>query len=390
MVSDMLTLGFIINPIAGMGGRVGLKGTDGPEVYQEALERGAEPSSREEMIKSIAALRRFIQGKPVFCALLCGDSMGGDRVDEAIYRINDIEVRYVYESVSDPTTSRDTVDAVKAMMDEGADLILFAGGDGTARDIIRGMEEYTSPEPCMILGVPAGVKMHSSVFALSPGSAGELAAAFVKGDTYPSDREVMDVDEDNYRSGVLSVRLYGYARVPILEGKVQHSKSTEYGNDGMDKEGIAEEMTFTIEEDDGHVYFLGAGSTLYEIKKRLGIEGALLGVDAVRGRELIGKDIWEKQMLDILEKYPGKIKIVLAPIGRQGFLLGRGNQQFSPDVIRRVGVENILTVSTRAKMDEIDRLIIYTGDRELDERFPKFLKVLTAPGRYRMVRVRIA
>ena len=388
MVSEKLILGFIVNPVAGMGGRVGLKGTDGPEIYREALERGAEPLSRELMVRSIAVMGKFIQGRSVFRALVCGGCMGGDGVNEAISSIDGVEVEYVYRSEYDTTTPQDTVNAAKVMMDEGTDLIIFSGGDGTARDIIRGLGEQASPAPCMILGVPAGVKMHSSVFALSPESAGELAAAFVKGDTYPSDREVIDVDEENYRNGLLSVKLHGYARVPVLEGKLQHSKSVDYGDDRLDKEGIAEEMAFTIEEDEEYLYFLGAGSTLYGIKKELEIKGTLLGVDAVKGRELTGRDIWERQMLDMLEKHP--VKIILAPIGRQGFLLGRGNQQFSPEVIRRVGVENILVVATRAKMDEIDNLIIYTGDRELDDCFPKFLRVLTSPGRYRMVRVKVA
>ena len=385
--SGIKRIGVVVNPIAGMGGRVGLKGTDGRETYEEAVKRGAEPSSLEQMIVSIVALRKVLRDGLLFGALICGGSMGGTRLHEAIASINGATVRSVYDPV-DPSTSLDTVNAVKVMIDEGADLIMFAGGDGTVRDIVRGTEQHDPSEPSLILGVPAGVKMHSSVFALSPESAGELAAAFLEGDTYPSDREVMDVDEENYRNGVLRVKLHGYARVPVQEGRLQPSKSTEYKDDRADKEGIAEEMAFTINENGDDVFFLGAGTTLYEIKKRLGIEGTLLGVDAVRGGELIRRDVWEKQMLDILEEGPARI--ILAPIGRQGFLLGRGNQQFSPEVIRRVGVENILVVSTRAKMDEMDKLIIYTGDRELDERFPKFLRVLTSPGRYRMVEVRIA
>ena len=385
--SGMKRIGIVVNPIAGMGGRVGLKGTDGRETYEEAVRRGAEPSSLEQMIRSIVFLRKVIKDGRLFTALLCEGSMGGTRLHGAISTIGGASVRSVYDPV-DPTTSLDTINAVKAMIDEGVDLIMFAGGDGTVRDIVRGMEQHDQSEPCLILGVPAGVKMHSSVFALSPESAGELAAAFLEGDTYPSDREVMDVDEENYRNGVLSVKLHGYARVPMLEGRLQPSKSTEYKDDRADKEGIAEEMAYTIKENGDNVFFLGAGTTLYEIKKRLGIEGTLLGVDAVRAGELVQKDIWERQMLDILEDGPGRM--ILAPIGRQGFLLGRGNQQFSPGVIRRVGIENILVVSTRAKMDEMDKLVIYTGDRELDERFPKFLRVLTSPGRYRMVGVRIA
>jgi len=383
--SGIKRIGLIINPIAGMGGRVGLKGTDGRETYEEAVKRGAQPVSTPLMIVCLDAMIRFFSAGSRVLFLLCRGSMGGEILGNILIRTEGVELEYLPETGDEPTTAADTMRAAEAMIEKGAELIVFAGGDGTARDVLIARKGSPSTDLPMMLGVPAGVKMHSSVFALSPEAAGEIMAAFARGETGSSLREVMDIDETDYRNGSLTARLYGYAPVPSLAGMVQHSKCSDVKDDELEKEDIAEEMYHEIMENRGEVYFLGAGTTVFAVKKRLGVAGSLLGVDAVRGDELIGKDIWEKHMLELLR---GNIcKIVLTPIGRQGFLIGRGNQQFSPEVLGKVGIENIRVISTGSKLDEINELIIYTGDRELDERFPKFVRVLVRPDRYRMVKV---
>ncbi|MDP6155105.1 MAG: ATP-NAD kinase family protein [Candidatus Thermoplasmatota archaeon] len=379
----MLKIGLIINPIAGMGGRVGLKGTDGEPTYTEALRRGGEPVSYYCMGQCIRSFRSHFESGGMITFFICNSSMGSEKVESMLASIENIRLSHCYDSGGLPTTAADTLNAVLKMTEEGAELLCFAGGDGTARDLLSGIENSgVDPKP-LLLGVPAGVKMHSSVFALSPEAAGEILAAYVAGKTDLEDREIMDIDEDNYRRGILTAKLHGYASVPVLKGMVQHSKSAGIVDEEMEKEGIAEEIAHDIEADNENIYFLGAGTTVFAVKKRLGINGSLLGVDAVMGREMIGKDVWDEQMLDMLDGSTGKI--ILTPIGRQGFLLGRGNQQFSAEVLETVGIHNIRVISTRGKLDEIENMIIYTGDRALDDQFPKFMKVLVGPDRFKMV-----
>ena len=403
MSNHIKTIGLIINPIAGMGGRVGLKGTDSEEILREAVERGAVRSSPDRMLDFVDALVRFDTGRGSKRFLLCRGAMGGRKLHDRLASIDNTFCEYVFSPKSSDTTADDTVNAVEAMAGRGVGLIVFAGGDGTARNVLEGLmgprgnstarnvgegRELRKDNSPQMLGVPTGVKMHSSVFALSPGAAGDVVGAFLRGEATSSEREVMDIDEANYRSGILTAKLYGYARAPVLPGLVQAAKSTDVKDDSAEKEGIAEEMAYEIGKDHDTVYLLGAGTTVYAIKEKLDIDGTLLGVDAVMDGVAIGLDIWERQIMTILDRRPGKI--VLAPIGRQGFLLGRGNQQFSPEVIREVGTEKIIVVSTRAKLLELDHLVIYTGDRELDEKFPDYIKVLVGLDRYRMMKVRIA
>jgi len=263
----MKRIGIVVNPIAGMGGRGGLKGTDGRETYEEAIKRGAQPVSEREMVVCLEAMIRFVPRGMKACFLLCRGSMGSGRLGNNLTRTEGMELKYVFEAGDGLTSAVDTMRAVRAMVDEGAELIVFAGGDGTARDVLKTREVSSSKDLPMILGVPAGVKMHSSVFARSPEAAGEIMAAFVRGGTRISRREVMDIDENNYRNGSLTARLYGYAPVPSLVGMVQHSKSSDVGDDELEKEGIAEEMYHEIMDNSEEVYFLGAGTTVFAVKK---------------------------------------------------------------------------------------------------------------------------
>ena len=403
MNTDVNTIGLIVNPIAGMGGRVGLKGTDTGEILSEAVERGAKPTSRSHLLDFVDSMFRFGPEAKGVKFLICRGEMGGTLLKERLLASGCNDVHEVYGIDEGMTSGQDTMEAVKEMVGRDVSLIVFAGGDGTARDVLKGLSETQTDGPegeaqegpelrkeglPHILGVPTGVKMHSSIFALSPTVAGEVAAAFLMGKTTSSEREVMDIDEADYRSGVLTAKLYGYARVPVLQGMIQAAKSTDVANDSAEKEGLAEEMAYEIEKDPDTVYFLGAGTTVFAIKNRLEMEGTLLGVDAVLDGVVIGLDTWERHILGILDRRRGKI--VVAPVGRQGFLLGRGNQQFSPEVIREVGPENIIVVATRTKLQELDHLVIYTGDEELDAGFPEYMKVIVGLDRYRMVKVRIA
>ncbi|KYK30807.1 MAG: hypothetical protein AYK19_17725 [Theionarchaea archaeon DG-70-1] len=330
-------IGLIVNPVAGLGGTVGLKGTDG--LTEKALQLGAVPHSERRAVRMLKQLRLNV------CT--CGGTMGAEAAQEA-----GIDYTVVYEP-SCTTTREDTVKAVKAM-EEQVDLLVFCGGDGTARDV-------SSVTDTPILGIPAGVKMYSACFAMTPESAAETVHLFVDGTIKTGFCEILDIDEELYRKGVLSVKLFGYAQVP-KHRKVQGSKHV--GNDDYQKREIASFITELLREDT--VYIIGAGTTTKAIGDALKVDKTLLGADILKGRTLVKKDCSEKDILEILEKET-KAKIIVSPIGGQGFIFGRGNQQLSPKVIRHVGTENIIVVAAPEKVVSTPVLHVDTGDRELDK-----------------------
>jgi predicted polyphosphate/ATP-dependent NAD kinase len=330
-----MRLGFVVNPIAGMGGRVGLKGTD--DKVEEARARGAEPRSPDRARRALVALADRV---PDVTVLTWGAPMGADLAHGAGF---DPEV--LGDPAGAETTAADTQAAVEAFVDAGVDLILFAGGDGTAADVADALEGTETS----MLGVPGGVKVYSSVFAVSPEDAADVIATYERTER----REVMDIDEDEYREGSVNPELRAVARVPVGEN-LQSSKQTGSGNVEAVAEGVADGV------EPGVTYVLGPGSTVGEIKDRLGFEGSPLGVDVWRDGEVLARDASEAEILDALGE---RNVIVVSPIGGQGFIFGRGNPQLSPSVIRRCEVE---VVASRAKLDDIGRLRVDTDDPDLD------------------------
>lgn len=372
----MRRIGFVCNPIAGMGGRVGLKGTDGN--VEAARERGAEPRAPD---RALAALRSLKERLPDAEILTCGDPMGEAEAREAGF-----EPAIVYEP-GEETTAADTHEAVAAFLARGVDLVLFVGGDGTATDVAEAVNEEGHETP--ILGVPAGVKVYSSVFGVTPGDAGRIAAAF---DATES-REVSDIDEDAYRNGEVRTTLRAVVNVPVAE-ELQSSKQLGGGS----IEGLAN--GFAAEIDPEITYIFAPGSTVGAIEEALGFEGTPLGVDVWRdvsesdadsetdrgvncpGRgELLVRDGSESEILAALGENNA---IVVSPIGGQGFLFGRGNQQISPDVIRRSEIE---IVASRSKLDEIGVLRVDTGDSDLDEELRGWVRVRVGRVEHRMLQI---
>ncbi|MEA2027198.1 MAG: ATP-NAD kinase family protein, partial [Chloroflexota bacterium] len=330
-------LGLIVNPIAGLGGRVGLKGTDGEGVAARALELGAQPRA---MARTAAALSRLATAWPVERTrptLLCGASDLGESAAEAA----GWECSVVGGDTPPETTADDTQRVAAALVEAGIDVLLFAGGDGTARDISEAVGE-TIP----VLGIPAGVKIQSAVFATSPGAAGEVTAHFLAGSTRRTiEREVLDLDEEAYRKGHVRPRLHGLMRVP--EGRLlQSRKAPTPASDGATMESIAAEVESLLKP--GRRYILGPGTTTRAVAQRLGIDNTLVGVDVALadtdGAHLEVRDAAEADLLALTTKGPSSI--VVTPIGGQGFLFGRGNQPISPDVIRTVGLDHIVVVAT--------------------------------------------
>lgn len=354
-------IGVVVNPIAGMGGRVGLKGTDGKVAEARAL--GATPRSPGRAVDALKSLRRH--GASVEIELLAfGGQMGADEAREA---------GFVPQVVGEPalleTSAQDTRAAVRRFVAAGVDLILFVGGDGTAVDVARTLDELGSDIP--ILGVPAGVKTYSAVFAVNPPAAGRVAANFER----VEQREINDLDEEAYRAGLVRAELRAVANVPV-DDELQGSKDV-LGGDGM--EGIAAGFLDHVEA--GVTYILCPGSTVGAIKKALQFDGSPLGVDVWRAGDVLVTDANEEQILAHLGE---RNVIVVSPIGGQGFIFGRGNQQVSPDVIRRAEVE---VVASRQKLHDLSVLRVDTGDPRLDESLRGWIKVRIGRFEYRMVKV---
>jgi len=353
----MKRIGLIVNPVAGMGGSVGLKGTDGN--VEEARKRGAVPHALERAKIALALLAK----SPDLAFVTCSGAMGEDALKEA--GITRYQVLYHYSGES---SSADTKKAVRTFLGAGVDLVLFCGGDGTARDVF----DVTGTD-VPLLGIPAGVKMYSAVFAVDPASAADLVLASDR--HHLRDAEVMDVDENAYRAGNLKTRLYGIARTPALAGKIQPAKQVyEEQDEERAKAAIAQFIDEIMLA--GTLYIIGAGTTTEAIARRLGIRKTLLGVDAIRDRMPVAADCDEKTLLRLAEKYKDT-RIILSPIGAQGFILGRGNQQISARLVRKIGIKNLIVIATPHKLAEIPYLYIDSGDADLDREFGDTIQVIS-------------
>jgi predicted polyphosphate/ATP-dependent NAD kinase len=293
----------------------------------------------------------------------CSGAMGEDTLKEA--GITGYRALYHYTGES---SSADTKKAVRTFLESGIDLVLFCGGDGTARDVL---DVTGSDVP--ILGIPAGVKMYSAVFAIDPASAADLVLAFDRNNL--RDAEVMDVDENAYRAGNLKTRLYGIARTPALAGKIQVAKQVY---EEQDEERAKMVIAQFIDEImlPGTLYIIGAGTTTEAIARRLSIKKTLLGVDAIRDRRPVAADCDEKTLLALVDKSPDT-RIILSPIGAQGFILGRGNQQISARLVRKVGMKNLIVIATPHKLAQTPSLYIDSGDAALDREFGDSIQVIS-------------
>ena len=371
----MKRLGLIVNPIAGMGGKVGLKGTDGPEILERAIRLGATPVAQQRTVEALQTLRtRFTSSIEL---LTCSQKMGEESAKEIGFGPN-----VVYRTPIQQTTPNDTRQAAKLLQARRVDLLLFVGGDGTARDICDAID---SNIPC--LGIPAGVKIYSSVFSTNPRSGGDLAARYLDGNAGLMDGEVLDVDESELRTDRITVRLHGHLRVPFDHMKLHNFKAGSILDD--DEANAQDAIARFVEEQlrDDWTYIIGPGSTTAALGRRLGFEKTILGVDAIRGRTAIGKDLSEQGIVRLL--IHGRTSIIVTPIGGQGFIFGRGNPQISAGIIKRVGKENIIVVATKHKIHSLKtkRLLVDTGDPELDEELSGYIKTITGYREYSVLPV---
>jgi predicted polyphosphate/ATP-dependent NAD kinase len=347
------TIGLIVNPVAGMGGAVGLKGTDGKAIVDRARSLGAKPVGPVRAQAFLSELRPVKQGVRL---VVGAGSMGEDEATDSGFTCE------VLGESKKETSSEDTVAIAKRMVDAGVVLLVFCGGDGTARDILK-----TVDMSLPVLGVPTGVKMHSAVFAVNPQAAARVVMRFLYEALPLREAEVMDVDEEAFREGSVSAELYGYVLAPYEPHLIQVNKvaspmtASELRNHAAIGVYIIEAMKSDV------VYIIGPGTTTRTIGDLLDAKKTLLGVDLFCNKKIVAKDVNEKQILVATKGKPAQI--IVTPIGGQGFIFGRGNQQISPEVIRRVGLDNIIVVATEGKLRSLSSLRVDTGDPDLDAAF---------------------
>ena len=366
-------LGLIVNPIAGMGGSVGLKGTDTAAILSEARARGAVPQAAK---RAGVVLEALAAAEPGLDLLSAPGEMG-----ERIAWDAGLSPTVVGAPAEGETSATDTRAAAEAMAAAGARLIVFAGGDGTARDMAAALGDRVP-----VIGVPAGVKMHSAVYATSPRAAADLAKRALEADIDARPREVMDIDEEAFRAGAVSARLYGYLPVPYAPDLTQSVKAGGVSSDREALGGIAAEIAGRMEA--GRLYILGPGTTTRAVAEALHLPKTLLGVDLVRDGALLAADATEEGILRALDVSPPG-GIVVTPIGGQGHFLGRGNQQIGARVVRAVGLDRLLVAATPEKLVSLrdSTLHVDTGDLDLDRALSGWRRVITGRGNETVCRV---
>jgi len=369
-------MGFLVNPIAGMGGRVGLKGTD--RISKKALALGAKPVAPAKAVEFLLRLKELdLTSRIDF--VTCPGVMGEKEVKAAGLKAQTLSMRSKAQ-----TSAEDTKKAVKHFAALGVDLIAFVGGDGTARDILDALH---SSKDTLVLGVPSGVKMYSGIFAANSRDAADIIEAVIEKWAQTMDFEVMDIDEKAFRNDKLSVSLYGFLKGPFVPMRSLGSK--QVSPDTVDElENQMAVARFIVEDmNPKAAYILGPGSTVKCIADLLGVEKTLLGVDIYRNKSVV-KDVNEKKMLSLINDWQNTW-LVLSPIGRQGMLLGRGNQQISPKVIRKIGKDRMIVGATRSKIQGIEGgvLRVDTGDAEVDEMLRGYIKVAIDYREWRLLKV---
>lgn len=395
-----MRIGIVVNPDAGLGGRLGFKGSDGRAA--EARAAGAEDRAGPRMKQTLEALKTLLESS-LNRANVVMECIGWDGRMGGAWMPSENE-KMTFSSIGitpDATSERETSELVHSLVESGAEAILYAGGDGTTRDIANALESINKDAQEMpLIGVPGGVKMHSGCFATTPKAAAEVTLAFLLGDLRCAITEVMDLDEEIYQEGVWKVRMYGEAWTPSSPRFMQGAKEqVERTSEADTIEGLAQHVKSLLNSDEDLMIIWGSGGTLRRIGEYCGEHLTLLGIDVLgpveNGKRKLYSDLNEQQLLDIIalhvteEGEPRQRLLLLSPMGGQGFLIGRGNLQLSPDVLKMVGIENILGVATPAKLIGLNAVRIDTGDVELDQVFQtkRFIKILQGFRTTRLIRI---
>jgi len=358
-----LRIGLIINPIAGMGGSVGLKGTDGTDILQQAINKGALPKSQDRVLDALDGL---VNRQAQFTIYTVSGDMG-----ENVCRTLSLNHEVVYQC-QNPTTAEDSMLAAAELMNQNIDLLLFAGGDGTARNILDVVDSRIP-----VLGIPAGCKIHSAVYTVTPKATTEVLKSLLDGDFVDIlDSDVMDIDEGLFRQGKVKAKRYGEMRVPRVGQFVQATKVGGIEDESMVLDDIAD---FVLSELDGdELVIMGSGSTCAVLMEHLNLPNTLLGVDLIHDGGIIKNDVTASDIMDELKRFEN-VKLFITVIGGQGHIFGRGNQQLTPQVLRKIGKDNIQIVATKSKLKSLEGhpLILDTGDSSLDQEWKGLWNICT-------------
>lgn len=358
-------LGVIVNPFAGIGGALALKGSDGADIREKALALGAEKKANEKMAKALSILEA-LSGQ--FTVVTASGDMG-----ESVCESLGIPCEVIYTANAEQTEGEDSERAAQAMIHANVDLLLFAGGDGTARNICSVVGTQVP-----VLGVPAGCKIHSGVYCVSPSAAGQVVSQMIAGELVSEmDAEVRDIDENAFREGKVIAKHYGEMRVPAELTYVQAVKMGGKEDEALVLDDIAAYVSEIMDDEPDTYFVMGSGSTVGAVMDFLGLDNTLLGVDVVKQGELIASDVTASELIELTQDKP--TKVILTVIGGQGHILGRGNQQLSPAFIRQIGKQNMLVVATKQKLQALNGkpLRLDSSDAVLDTELAGAFTVIT-------------
>lgn len=360
----VFNLGLIINPLAGIGGAVGLKGSDGESVVAEALARGAKGRAPDRCKRALDAIAALSHSVKIFTA---AGEMGGDLAQSMGF-----DVELITSNTPELTSAQDTIETAKLLCQKGVDLILFVGGDGTARNLYSavGLDQA-------VLGVPSGVKMHSGVYAVTPEAAGEVLQLLVRGEAVPlREQEVRDIDEQAFREGRVRAKYYGEMRVPEAEQFIQQVKNSGRTPEPLQQADIAATVIESMQDE--VLYIVGPGSTTLAVLADMGLEGTLLGVDLVLNQTLLAADVGAADIDSVLQEHKAAVQIIVTAIGGQGHVIGRGNQQITAPILRRVGRTGLCIIATPSKLEELNGrpLLIDSNDAQLDKQWVGYHPVI--------------
>ncbi len=351
-----LKIGLVINPWAGIGGSVALKGSDGEAIRQKALSRGARPNAQS---RAETALSQLSKDSRSFELYTVEGAMGGDLLHSL-----GLKHQNIYHPGHEVTSANDTIEAIKILQRRQIDILLFAGGDGTARDVYDAL--YL---PIPVIGIPAGTKIHSAVYCITPHAAGELLRKLIEGEVVDLVKAaVMDINEDLFRQGKIQAKYYGELLTPNEPDYIQAVKSGSIDNEQGQLLDIAADVVEHMEAD--HLYIMGSGSTVAAIMDELALDNTLLGIDVILNNRLIAADVTSSQLMALLKTYEDLPRtLYVTVIGGQGHVFGRGNQQLTPEILKLIGKYNIQIIASKNKISSLEGrpLITDCGNEDVDQ-----------------------